>query len=37
METQRGRIVLERPLAYAPEMNPVECGWGYLKHHAMPN
>jgi transposase len=23
--------------AYAPDMNPVECIWGYLKHHAMPN
>ena len=23
--------------AYAPEMNPVECIWGYLKHIAMPN
>ena len=23
--------------AYAPEMNPVECIWGHLKHHAMPN
>jgi len=23
--------------AYAPELNPVECIWGYLKHLAMPN
>jgi len=23
--------------AYAPELNPVEYIWGYLKHHAMPN
>ncbi len=37
VEAQRGRIVLERLLAYVPEMNPVECTWGYLKHHAMPN
>ena len=37
VEAQRGRIVLERLPAYAPEMNPVECIWGYLKHHAMPN
>ena len=37
VEGQRGRIVLERLPAYAPEMNPVECIWGYLKHHAMPN
>ena len=36
-EAQRGRIVLERLPAYAPEMNPVECIWGYLKDHAMPN
>ena len=37
VEAQRGRIVLERLLAYVPEMNSVECIWGYLKHHAMPN
>ena len=37
VEAQRGHIVLERLPAYAPEMNPVECIWGYLKHHAMPN
>ena len=37
VEAQRGRILLERLPAYAPEMNPVECIWGYLKHHAMPN
>lgn len=37
VEAQRGEIVLERLPAYAPEMNPVECIWGYLKHHAMPN
>jgi len=23
--------------AYAPELNPVEYIWSYLKHHAMPN
>jgi transposase len=23
--------------AYAPELNPVECIWGYLTHHAIPN
>ena len=22
---------------YAPELNPVEPLWGYLKHHALPN
>ena len=37
VEAQDGRIVLEFLPAYAPEMNPVECVWGYLKHHAMPN
>ena len=37
VEAQRGRIVLERLPAHAPEMNPVECIWGYLKHHAVPN
>ena len=37
VEAQRGRIALEFLPAYAPEMNPVECIWGYLKHHAMPN
>jgi transposase len=37
VKAQRRRIVLERLPAYAPEMNPVECIWGYLKHHAMPN
>jgi transposase len=37
VEAQHGRIVLEFLPAYAPEMNPVECIWGYLKHHAMPN
>jgi transposase len=28
---------LEYLPAYAPELNPVEYIWGYLKHHAMPN
>jgi transposase len=37
VEAQDGRIALEFLPAYAPEMNPVECIWGYLKHHAMPN
>jgi len=37
VEAQRGCIALEFLPAYAPEMNPVECVWGYLKHHAMPN
>lgn len=37
VEAQRGAISLEFLPAYAPELNPVECIWGYLKHHAMPN
>jgi transposase len=37
VDAQDGRIALEFLPAYAPEMNPVECIWGYLKHHAMPN
>ena len=37
VEAQRGRIALEYLPAYAPELNPVEYIWGYLKHHAMPN
>jgi transposase len=34
---QRGRITLERPPAYAPELNPVEYLWGYWKQHELPN
>jgi transposase len=37
VEQQRGKIALEYLPAYAPELNPVECIWGYLKSHAMPN
>jgi transposase len=37
IEEQRGTIALEQLPAYAPELNPVECIWGYLKSHAMPN
>lgn len=37
VEEQRGAIALESLPAYAPELNPVECIWGYLKSHAMPN
>ncbi len=37
VEAQRVQIALEFLPAYAPEMNPTECIWGYLKHHAMPN
>jgi transposase len=37
VEQQNGSIALEYLPAYAPELNPVECIWGYLKSHAMPN
>ena len=37
VDDQHGRIALEQLPAYAPELNPLECIWGYLKHHAMPN
>lgn len=37
VEGQRGAIALEYLPAYAPELNPTECLWGYLEHHAMPN
>ena len=37
IDAQRGQIALEYLPPYAPELNPVECIWGYLKHHAMPN
>ena len=37
VEAQRGRVVLERLAAYAPEMKLVECIWGHLKHHDLPN
>ncbi|HWG71648.1 MAG TPA: IS630 family transposase [Steroidobacteraceae bacterium] len=37
LEGLDGRIALEHLPAYAPELNPVEYIWGYLKHHAMPN
>ena len=37
VEAQRGAITLEYLPAYAPELNPAEYIWGYLKHHAMPN
>ena len=35
--SQRGAIALEFLPPYAPELNPVEHIWGYLKTHAMPN
>lgn len=32
-----GRILIECLPAYAPELNPAEYVWAYLKHHALPN
>ena len=37
VEEQRGAIALEYLPPYAPELNPVEYIWAYLKSHAMPN
>lgn len=34
---QRGALALGNLPAYAPELDPADCIWGYLKHHAMPN
>jgi hypothetical protein len=34
VEAQYGRIMIDYRSAYAPDMNPVECIWGYLTHHA---
>ena len=33
VESQHGAVQLERLPAYAPELNPVETIWGYLKQH----
>ena len=33
--TTKGRLVIERLPAYAPELNPVEYMWGHLKTHAI--
>ena len=37
VEQRHGDFALEYLPAYAPELNPVECIWGYLKSHEMPN
>jgi transposase len=37
VEGLNGRIALEHLPTYAPQLNPVEYIWGYLKHHAMLN
>jgi transposase len=35
--TTKGRLVVERLPAYAPELNPVEYMWGHLKTHEIAN
>lgn len=37
VESRGGRIQLEFLPAYAPELNPTEYIWGYLKQHELPN
>ncbi len=37
LATLEGRIQVERLPPYAPELNPVEYIWAYLKHHELPN
>ncbi len=37
LDTLDGRIVCCRLPAYAPELNPVEYIWAYLKTHELPN
>ncbi len=37
LATLEGRIAVERLPAYAPELNPVEYIWSYLKQHELPN
>ncbi len=36
-ENSQGRLIIDFLPAYAPELNPTEYIWGYLKHHAIPN
>jgi transposase len=37
LEAQRGGVQVEFLPAYAPELNPVEHLWGYLKAHEVSN
>jgi transposase len=37
IEEQRGAIATARLPAYAPELNPLEYIWAYLKQHELPN
>ncbi len=33
----QGRLTIEFLPPYAPELNPIEGVWGYLKYHRLPN
>jgi transposase len=37
LASEPGRIEILRLPPYAPELNPVEYIWGYLKQHELPN
>jgi transposase len=37
LASTRGRLVVERLSAYAPELNPVEYMWDHLKTHEIAN
>lgn len=37
IDSTEGQIVVERLPAYAPELNPVEYLWAWLKRHALAN
>ena len=37
VESLDGHLVLERLPAYAPELNPVEYTWGYMKQRELAN
>lgn len=37
IDSLNGRLKIERLPAYAPELNPAEYIWGYLKTHELPN
>ena len=37
VEEQKGWICTESLPAYAAELNPMECLWGYWKQHELPN
>ena len=37
VDSTKGQIVIERLPAYAPELNPVEYLWAWVKRHALAN